>query len=389
MRIALVIQSFDPRLGGAEQWTWQFARLLCQRQEEVHVCAACFGPQADELPIVRHQIAGFNSRIGFAQAAAEVLRKLPVDVVHDMGVGWHCDVFQPHGGSRLASFEQNLLLAPAWLRPLKRAVSRQLPRFREFQRLNEGQYERDGRLLLALSSMVARDFQRFHDVPEDRIRVVYNGVDLQRFSPRLRVEHRESVRRRLGVRDDEVLLLIVAHNFPLKGVPTLLRATGQLRREGAPVRLAVAGGKRLGPYQRLAERCGAGPVNFLGSVPDSAPYYAAADVYVQPTFYDPCSLVVLEALASGLPVVTSRFNGAGELMTDGVEGWIVDDPADPEELASRLRVLMSPQVRQACGRAARSLAERHSLAVNCDQVQAVYREVAPLRQRTGWRPSAA
>jgi UDP-glucose:(heptosyl)LPS alpha-1,3-glucosyltransferase len=176
-------------------------------------------------------------------------------------------------------------------------------------------------------------------------------------------------------------LLIVAHNFALKGVPSLVRATGRLAALGCPVRLAVAGGKRHAAAARLAAREGvADRVSFLGSVDDAAPWYAAADAYVQPTFYDPCSLVVLEAFAAGLPVVTSRFNGAGELLTEGREGYLVDDPANVDELVQRLRPLLEPEIRERMGLAARQLAEQHSWERNCHEVLDVYHEIARTRR---------
>jgi UDP-glucose:(heptosyl)LPS alpha-1,3-glucosyltransferase len=382
MKVGLVIQNFDPRLGGAEQWTFQFARMLCQSGLEVHVAARRFGAQADELPIVRQHVTAAGTREDFAHDAADKLRTLSLDVVHDMGAGWYCDLFQPHGGTRAANHRQNLLTCRPWFRPFKRAFAGWLPRYRRFNRLASRQYVDDGRTFLALSKMVADDFQRYHRVPAERIRIVYNGVDLARFSPQGRQRHRAAVRQRLGVRDDEVLLLIVAHNFKLKGVATLIRAVGRLLAEGAPVKLAVAGGKRFKAYARLAERCGAASaVSFVGPVDDSSPYYAAADVYVQPTFYDPCSLVVLEALACGLPVVTSRFNGVSELMTDGVNGAILGDPSDAGELAAKLRPLLDANRRHAWGAAARQLAMRHSLERNCREVQAIYSEIIGQRGR--------
>lgn len=374
MRIGLVIPSFDPRRGGAEQWTWQFARLLARRGEEVHVLAKHFGSHVEDVPFERHLLPRTRSRTAFAEAAEAATRKLSLDIIHDMGSGWNCDVFQPHGGSRKASFEQNLLLNRHWVRPFKRFSMGFLPRYREFRRLARRQYAQDGRLFLALSRMVARDFMRFHEVPWEQIRIVYNGVDVERFSPELRLVHREPIRKKLGIRD-EVLVLIVAHNFPLKGVPTLLKALGRLVQRGEPVRLVVAGGKRLAPYRRMADQFGAGlATTFLGPVDDAAPYYAAADLYVQPTFYDPCSLVVLEALATGLPVLTSRFNGAGELMTPGVEGYLLDDPSSAEELGFYLREMLDDRKRHPMQEAARRLAISHSMERNCDEILAVYLE---------------
>jgi UDP-glucose:(heptosyl)LPS alpha-1,3-glucosyltransferase len=374
MRIALAIESLDAARGGAEQWTSQYARWLVAAGHEVHVVASHFGERVP-AGVVAHQIEKPRTRVEFAAAAERELEALAVDIAHDMGSGWHCHLFQPHGGSRTAAFEQNLLLLPRWLRPLKRHISRYLPRYDEFQRLMMGQYMAEDRIFIALSRMVARDFERFHGVRRSQIRIVYNGVDTERFSPDHRVQYRQLVREELGVGDNETLLLIVAHNFRLKGVPALVAAVERLRREGATVKLAVVGGKRR---SRGHSHPG---VMFVGPAKDTVPYYAAADVYVQPTFYDPCSLVVLEAWASGLPVITSRYNGAAELMKPGIEGLIIADPANVDELCASLRPLLDPVVRLPMSAAARHLALRHTLGHNARDLLAVYEEVLALRRR--------
>ncbi len=382
MNIGLIIESLLPERGGAEHWTWQFAQWLVRARHEVHVVAGRFAPEVERTGVITHRIENVKSRIEFAQDAERCLDALDLDVTHDMGCGWQCDVFQPHGGSRRAAFEQNLLLLPAWLRPFKRSTTRWLPRYREFRQLTMGQYMAEDRLFIALSRMVARDFERYHGVRREQLRLVYNGVDVERFSPSHRSRYRRIVRDELGLADDETLLLIVAHNFRLKGVPTLLSAVGRLVSEQERVRLAVVGGKRHHSYVRLAERRGAAAATtFVGPVDDAVPYYAAADVYVQPTFYDPCSLVVLEALASGLPVITSRYNGAGELMTEGNHGFLIDDPSNADELVEALRPLLDEHVRDRMGRAARQLALNHSLERNCREILAIYEEIAARRKR--------
>lgn len=388
MRIALVVEWYDPRRGGVEQWTHQFALRLLAAGHEVHVVARGFASDITPRGLACHSVVASASRLAFAAAAEDVLRRLNLDVVHDTGCGWRADVFQPHGGSRVAAFEQNLALMPAWQRRWKRLVANWLPRYREFQALAARQYASDGRRIVALSHMVANDLKRYHHVSPERLRIVYNGVDVRRFSPVRREEYRDVVRDRLGLHD-EVLLLIVAHNFRLKGVPTLMAAAAKLLRAGFSVHLAVAGGKRLKRYAEKSRALGIGDeVTFLGAVDDVVPYYSAADLYVQPTFYDPCSLVVLEALAFGLPVVTTRMNGAGELITPGREGYVLDVPDDADTLASTLIPLVaSAAKREEMGRAARELALAHTLEQNCRQIVAVYKEI--VRERESRRDRAA
>ncbi len=379
MRVGLVIEQFDPRRGGVEQWTTQFAAALIARGHEVHIIARDFGPQTAAAPLVLHRLDEVHCRLGFARAAEDAVRSLNLDIVHDTGCGWHCDIFQPHGGSRRVAARQNILLAPHWLQPIKRAVNSLSPRYRQFDALLKRQYADDGRTVVALSRRVAADLAEEHGVPEERIRLVYNGVDTQRFSPRHRSEFRQSLRARLGVCDEALLLLIVAHNFRLKGVPMLLQAMAAWR-HSRPAHLVVVGGKRLERYRRAARRLGVGAwVSFVGSVDDPVPYYAAADVYVHPTYYDPCSLVALEALAAGLPVLTSRENGVSELLEDGQEGFLLEKQGDSEEFLRRIAPLLDDDRRAAMGRAARRLAQRHSFDRNVDEMVAVYEEV--LRER--------
>ncbi len=388
MRIGLVLDHFDPTRGGVEQWTWQLANRLLNFRHEVHVVASDFGPLYQGLArssswtdlhpegpaIVRHKLPGIRSRVGRAQAAAECLCQLKLDIIHDMGLGWYCDVFQPHGGARQAAFEQNLLLIPRSLRGWKRLVARTLPRYRDFDRLTSRQYS-GTQVVLALSQMVSRQLQHFHGVSGERIRLVYNGVDIEKFSPDHRTTHREPIRRRMHL-GDEVLFLIVAHNLKLKGVPTFLRALALLVNAGHSVHAAVVGGTRIRPYQRLASRLGITKhVSFLGAVADTVPFYAAADVYVQPTYYDPCSLVALEAFASGLPVITTQYNGAGELMTEGYHGFLLEKPDDFETLANRMYQFLNVGYRKQMSSAVRELALRHSFEHNVEQVLSVYQEV--------------
>ena len=142
------------------------------------------------------------------------------------------------------------------------------------------------------------------------------------------------------------------------------------------MRLLVVGGKRLGGWRRTAARLGlADAVRFVGPVDDVLPYYAAADVYVHPTIYDTCSLVVLEAAACGLPVVTTRCNGAAELFHDGDDIHLIAEPGDDAALAARIATLLDPAARRATGAAARQTAMRHTFEENVDEIIALYKEV--------------
>ena len=295
-----------------------------------------------------------HRQAGACPGGRATIHILDVDIIHDMGIGWYCDIFQSHDGSRLAQREQKQLTVPSYLRLLKRASYHVLARYRVFDALSARQFGNPDRLFLALSWMVAHDYQHLHNVAADRIRLVYNGVDTRRFSPEHRTRHRQAIRRQIGVREDEILALFVGHDFRRKGLATAIRAVARLATAGKPIRLAVVGGKRPQGDREYANQYRAdGPATFVGFVYDAVPYYAAANVFVLPSFYDPCSLSVLEAAASGLPSITTRVNGAGELLTQGKDGLLLSNPADDQELASQLQTLLDPVIRRRMGEAAR------------------------------------
>jgi UDP-glucose:(heptosyl)LPS alpha-1,3-glucosyltransferase len=381
MKVSLVIGHFDPRKGGAESWTYQFAQRLLQRGHELHVLAQTFSDAARQLPIAMHRLPTGVNRLKLAAAAETQLRSLDLDIIHDMGLGWYSDIFHSHDGSRSAQRDRKLRMLSPYLRLLKRPLQHVLPRYREFDALSARQFGERQQLFLALSWMVAHDYQHFHHVSADRIRLVYNGVDTECFSPEHRGKYREPIRRQMGVAEGETVFLFVGHDFKRKGLATAVRAVARLASAGERVRLVVVGGKRLQRDQQHTNRYrNEGPVTFVGLVDDPVPYYAAADAFVLPSFYDPCSLSVLEAAASGLPSITTHVNGAGELLTSDVNGFLLSNPEDDEQLAGQMRLLLEPVLRARMGEAAREMALDHSFERNCDQIIEIYDEVLERRE---------
>jgi UDP-glucose:(heptosyl)LPS alpha-1,3-glucosyltransferase len=379
MKVALVLDRFNPRLGGLEHWSHQFATWLLSAGHEVHVIAFAFAP--DFLPpgLVIHLLDQPPSRVECAAAVEKRLRALSLDVIHDLGTGWFFDVFHPQFGSRIAGYRRNLLSLPLvqrirdWLSPARHR------RYRQLRAVERRQYSTNTGVIIPVSRMVQAHLQTLHGVDPARMTLVYNGVDTHRFSPGHRSQYRAMMRSRLGLRR-ETLYLFVAHNFRLKGLVTVLKAMRLLVAAGCPGHLAVVGGGPVETFRRIAARLGvSAQTTFCGFVNETVPYYAAADVFVFPTFYDPCSLVALEAWASGLPVITSRFNGAAELMTPGEEGAVVDDPRDARQLATQMEFLLDESARARMAGAARALAVEHSTQMQFRAIMKVYHQHAGRR----------
>ncbi len=359
-----MLDRFDPAAGGLERWTEGFARFLAAQGCQPHVLA--FEAMTDPAVPV-HRLPAARGVIARALAVEAGVAALGADVVLDTGTGWSGDVFMPCTGSRQWSQRRLVATHPRWMR-LRAAVSpRSIALDRALGRLEREQVRR-ARRVIAVSRLVRDLLVRQHGpLP---ISVVPNGVETARFADV--AARRAAARSALGV-GDRVLFVGSAHNPWLKGMDVAIRAVARV--EGAA--LAIAGSRGDARLAGLA----AGAVRFLGVVEDMPGLFAATDAMVHPTRWDACSLSTIEAGAAGLPVITTRRNGAAELVADGVTGFVVDDPEDVAAVAARMRRLMDAALRRQMREAALVASLGHDVAANYRAVLAVLSEVAVSRPR--------
>lgn len=385
MRIGIQIRHLDPRRGGTEIYVHQFARELIRRGHAVHIFAHDWREEPPGAVMHHIMVRGptrWHRFENFGRACVKAAVEASLDVVLDTGRSYGASVLQPHGGTTLGSARQNLMLIrSSALRFLKIAFDRLNPKKITSRRMEAHQYAAPVPQVIALSRMVRDDMVRYYNVPADHLHVIYNGVDTAHFSPAGIYELRGEARRSLDMPDDATVFCLIAHNFKLKGVREFIEAAALVRKEREDFRLLIVGRGSKGRYHRLARGLGCErQLVFPGPVDDVRPMYAACDVYVQPTWYDPCSLVVLEALACGRPVITTRFNGTSELMTDGLEGFVIDTPRDTEALAERMLRLFDADLRLKMGAEARRLAEQHTLERNFEEIMTVFEKAVRLKE---------
>ena len=376
LKIALVLDRFEPGQGGLESWTDGLANWLVRRGHGVYVL--CFGGATKNPAIGLRVLDGAGGPLARAATVARELSRLSVDIVHDTGTTDRADVFQPQTGSRLINAELDVAARSAWLR----LYSRLSPNFRrwrhEVEALERRQFADPSRLI-AISCMVRDQIAARYRLDAARIAVVYNGVDADRFAAKRLATLRAPARSRWSL-DGTTVFLVVGHNFHLKGVGTALRALGRLKAETPGIRLIVAGAGDIRGYGRLASRLGvASQVRFLGQLERIEEAYAAADVALHPTHYDACSLATLEGLASGLPTITTRANGAGELIVSGKQGILLDISSDVDALARAMKRMLDPDLRGPMGRAARTLGLAHGIADNYLAIETFYRQLPARR----------
>jgi UDP-glucose:(heptosyl)LPS alpha-1,3-glucosyltransferase len=396
MRIALNFQNVDPARGGAETYVADLARRLVARGHDVDLFAERWreGALPPEVKCTAVPVAG-RSRLerifSFGWNSEEILRSATFDCSVGFINTWHHDVLVPQGGVHGASLEANARRYHGAMRGLYLLGKTANPKFWAYRAIEKKQYDPDRRArFVAVSRTVMGHLQHYHNVPKRRIHVVPNAID----AARLVVPHPGAVRCRfrnaMGLAPGDLVGLFVGHNYALKGLYPLLYALAA-RREGRPgsraLTLVVCGGGKAGPFRRLARRLGLEEsVRFAGFIDDVRDAYHGCDFFASPTYYDPCSLVVFEALACGLPVITSACNGASEVMTDGREGFIATTPDAVGELAAALDRMTDDDARAAMSQRATALGREQSLNRHVDRMLKVFEAAASDRSKPSSRP---
>jgi UDP-glucose:(heptosyl)LPS alpha-1,3-glucosyltransferase len=304
-----------------------------------------------------------------------------VNNTHDVSIGfdktWGQDILYPQGGLHSASAEHNLLKFPNRVMRSFAAAGKWLDLAAwSFSRLERKQYLGPNRPLVIVNSrMVQQHFEQHYGIAPESVRVVRSAIDPDRFAADDRLKRRHEERSHWGIAAEETAGLFVAMNYRLKGLSPLLNALALTPRH-KPSRLIIVGHPNVKRYQRQAERLGISDrVIFAGHRSDPKDCYFAADFLVHPTFYDPCSLVVLEGLACGLPIITSRYNGASELLTSPKDGFVIEDPHNAPAMAAALTHMADRGYLREASTAARATASRWTFEHHYQSLLKVFTEV--------------
>lgn len=392
MKVALVTEWLDAWRGGAETSTQQFLHHLMDRGVDLHVFTRSRPSPTPGMAV--HSVNGASmsrtrKSMTFGRRVESALREGEFDVVHAITPCRYATIYQPRGGTVAESIERNLALrrrGPA--RRLKRYVNRFNFKQRYMLRLERELFSATSpTTVVAISDYVTKQLQDHYALPDSRICKIYNGVNGDDTPREVREENRRSIRAEFGAGDDDLLVLSVAHNFRLKGVHRWMEALALLMARGTRnVKALVIGRGESAKWARLAGRLGvARSLTFVGPSDRVGAFYHAADVLVHPTYYDPCSRVVLEGMVSGLPVITTKWDGSSEMIRDGENGFVLDDPSDTAGLARCVEKLRDRELRRRIGREARGVAEQVSMARHADEMLALYERLASGRGKEEWR----
>lgn len=305
---------------------------------------------------------------GFAHAACDATRS-GFDLVQSHERIACCDVYRAGDGVHAQWLENR----SGAIGPL-RALSTRLSPWHRYTLAAEKRLFASPRLraIICNSKMVAAEIQRRFGVPAEKLKVIYNGVDCARFHPGLKTAWRKKTREQLGIPPAALMHLFVGSGFERKGVPQLFEA---MRHVGGEAHLVIVGADRKADsYRAQAAACGLGArVHFPGPQANIEAWYAAADCFVLPTLYDPFPNAAMEAMACGLPVITSRQCGTAELVEPAGCGWVCD--ALDIRALTRLLGNMNSTVATDMGLRARALAEGFTLESMATEMANLYREL--------------
>jgi UDP-glucose:(heptosyl)LPS alpha-1,3-glucosyltransferase len=378
-KIVFVRQQFSP-FGGAELILDRILAALRSHPYKVTLLARSWQDDRKGVEFILcnpPKLLRSLREVMFARAACRMIGKMPGALVQAHERISCCDIFRAGDGVHAAYLEQKLRT--------ETALGKTAIRLSLFHR-NTLKLEREMfasprlKAVIVNSEMVAGDLVHHYGYPRERIHFVPNGIDLQRFSLAARERLRVETRRTLGIAENKSVILFVGSGFERKGLGFAIETVAQ---SGIDAELVVIGrDRRPGKFVAQAKRAGlGGRFHLIGAVTDSLPYYAAADALMLPSIYDPFPSTVIEALACGLPVITTTGCGARDVVRR-LESALVCDALDrrglAEALACALDLAAIPQTRNT----ARNIAEAFGIDPMVDRMLALYDNMITDRART-------
>src|SRR5438270_4652880 len=325
--------------GGAEAYLKRLARGVMEAGNDLQLVATHDWPD-NEWPFGSITHLRSKSPIEFASELEPMPAQLRVDILFRLERVWSCDVYRAGDGVHRAWLERRRKFEL----PLKRFVRSLNSKHQDLLRLEQSLFSGGNtKRVIAGSQMVKDEIVNLYGYSADKIDIVLNGVPLEKFGfvPELREKSREQ----LNLKSDQIALLFAGSGWERKGLLFAIEAAALCNDRKIRLLVAGRGNARLHKTKRL-RFWREDPVQFLGEVADMLRIYAAADIFILPTIYDPFSNACLEALACGLPVITTRSNGFSEIIEGGVHGSIVADAGSLIDLRDAIRFWSDPSRRR-------------------------------------------
>ena len=359
MKFAIIRSECSFTKGGAERYAANLCRQLCEMGHRVWVLAEIFDreihPDLIHIPIKVNRATSATRNLSFNNNARRALKRLEVDQVIALSRAFPSDAF------RVSDPLHCYWMGLRYPGKIRNFFERLNPRHRAILELERAIMDpKNTRIIVTNSELSKTLIGEYYHYPPDRIHVIYNGVDQVQFTPDPNYQE-----------GTELKLLFVGQDFKRKGLAPVIRAFATAQKAGHCCRLRVVGRDEPAPYRELAKELGIEQlINFEGPTRSIQKAYQTADLFVFPSLYDPFANVVLEALACGLPALTTTTNGSSEIITEGQTGYVVKGATDhlAHDLADRIIKFcqLTPTERSSMRRASRETAEKFSVSRNAE-----------------------
>ncbi|MFA6185940.1 MAG: glycosyltransferase family 4 protein [Phycisphaerae bacterium] len=385
MKLAIITERANLRLGGAERSVFELTAKMVLLGVDVKILAATGTTRSRRVEIL---CGSGKKRVGlkeFKIALSAHFKENHYDIIHSVLPFDFVDVYQPRGGSypeaairNAASYDNTAI-----------RIFKLLTNVTNFRRTSLACAEKricknsDTPVIAALSEYVKNQFKKYYNLPDERIFVIPNGIRPSAAVDKAKADRlRRQIFDKLNIKqaDEPVFFLFGAHNFRLKGLTPLVKAIAILTNKFTkrPAYVIVSGRGSAGKYRRLAGKLGVkDKILFLGPAGSIRYLLAVCDVAVLPTYYDPSSRFVLEALAADRPVITTKYNGAKDLFVAGRHGRVFDSPDDVDSLAEAMQFYCNAENITAAKKAIvdDNIKTKVSIETHCKKLLELYKKI--------------
>jgi UDP-glucose:(heptosyl)LPS alpha-1,3-glucosyltransferase len=370
MRIAIIRKKYTFH-GGAEGFSSSFIENLADEGHEIHIFAIKWQSDSQHKNIHFHKVPAITfislfRDLTFAVSSYVQLKRQRsfFDIIQTHDKALYQDVYRAGDGCHIEWLKQRwkrigltgklpIVLNPYhWLILL---IERSIFKDRRYKKV------------IAISELVKNNILDNYGIPSQDVEVIYNGVDINKFHPDNRKKYKSKIRLKHGLPETDFIVLFVGSGFERKGLKYLLRAVETVSN---PVSILVAGKGSDKEFKTMPTHH---KVIFCGPQKDIYKYYGASDIFVFPAIYEPFGNVHLEALASGLPVITTKNSGASEIIQDGIQGFVVQEPEDFRSIAQGINVLLNDKDKlRSMSKNARQLAEEFTFEKHIGRIKKLY-----------------
>lgn len=373
MDIAFIAKRYD-RVGGTEVDLYHLTDLLMSFGHKVTIYCQEVKTSVPEGIVIRKVPSLGPGRTLKLWALAWLGPKMAFSGDHDIVLTFtrvlNQDIVRCGGGTHKI-FLKKIMEAEG---PLKRFLRKTSIYHNSLLAIEKRQLKVEKGKVLAISKIVKNELMEVYDVPDQKIEIIYDGIDLSRFDPKVIKAERQKTREEFGIPLDSKLILFLGNGFKRKGLATLLESIPLIHDEELYC-LVVGGDKTMESYKNMAKELSIRErVVFTGVQKEAARFYGAADIFILPSLQEAFGNVVLEAMASGLSVITTRVAGASEVLSKGMEAFILENPHDVKGLALLIEKWLTSTNKEELSITAREIAGDYTLEANARAIERLCKE---------------